>query len=52
MIMKNIDSIADLVQAQAREEFSVRADGEFCELMEYGIEFRKKFMNKRMNTFS
>jgi hypothetical protein len=52
MIMKNVDSIVELIQAQAREDFSGRADGEFCELLEYGCEFRKKFMNKRMHAFS
>lgn len=50
--MNNVDSIVELIQAQAQEDFSVRADGEFCELLEYGHEFRKKFMNKRMRAFS
>jgi hypothetical protein len=50
--MKNIDDIAKLVKADARDQFSRRADREFCDLLDYGYEFRKQFLLKRMQAFS
>jgi hypothetical protein len=52
MIMKSIDDIAKLVQEKAQESFSRRADQEFCDLLDYGYEFRKAFLLKRMQAFS
>ncbi len=50
--MKNIDDIVKLVKEEARESFSRRADQEFCDLLDYGYEFRKAFLLKRMRAFS
>jgi hypothetical protein len=50
--MKNVDDIAKLVKADARDAFSRRADQEFCDLLEYAYEFRKEFLVKRMNASS
>lgn len=50
--MNNLDDIAKLVKEEAKDQFSKRADQEFCELLEYGYEFRKEFMLKRTHAFS
>ena len=50
--MKNADDIVKLVKAEARDDFSRRADQEFCDLLDYGYEFRKQFLAKRMQAFS
>jgi hypothetical protein len=50
--MKNIDDIIKLIQEEATDGFSNRADLEFCKLLNYGYEFRKKFMTKRMQQTS
>jgi hypothetical protein len=50
--MHNIDNIAKLIKEDARDQFSKRANQEFCELLEYGYEFRKEFMLKRTHAFS
>lgn len=52
MIMNNVEDIVKLVQSQAQEDFSKRADREFCELLDYAYEFRKEFTEKRMQAFS
>ncbi|MGD2250114.1 MAG: hypothetical protein PVF58_17055 [Candidatus Methanofastidiosia archaeon] len=50
--MHNIDNVAKLIKEDAKDQFSKRADQEFCELLEYGHEFRKEFMVKRTHAFS
>ncbi|MBU7009591.1 MAG: hypothetical protein HXS46_02790 [Theionarchaea archaeon] len=50
--MKNIDDIVKLVKADAKNAFSNRADPEFCDLLDYAYEFRKEFIEKRMQAFS
>lgn len=50
--MKNIDSIVKLIQNDARDSFSRKADQEFCDLLDYAYEFRKEYMKKRMKAFS
>lgn len=52
MIMKNTDDIAKLVFAEAKDGFSRKADQEFCDLLDYGYEFRRSFMLKRARAFS
>ncbi|MBU7019210.1 MAG: hypothetical protein HXS44_16995 [Theionarchaea archaeon] len=46
--MENVEIIAELVQAEARDAFSKRANKKFCDLLEYAYEFRKEFMEKRL----
>ncbi|MBU7014645.1 MAG: hypothetical protein HXS52_13995 [Theionarchaea archaeon] len=50
--MKNIDDIIKLIKEEATDGFSDRADQEFCKLLDYGYEFRKEFMIKRMQQTS
>ncbi len=50
--MNNVDYIVKLLEAEAKDGFSRRADQEFCDLLDYAYEFRKKFLVKRMQTFS
>jgi hypothetical protein len=46
--MEDVEIIAELVQAEARNAFSRRANKKFCALLEYAYEFRKEFMSKRV----
>jgi hypothetical protein len=50
--MKNVDSIVKLMQSEARDAFSMKADQEFCDLLDYAFEFRKEFLMKRRRAFS
>ncbi|MBU6997940.1 MAG: hypothetical protein HXS42_09800 [Theionarchaea archaeon] len=50
--MKNFDDIIKLIQEEAADGFSNRADLEFCKLLNYGYEFRKEFMMKRLQETS
>ncbi|MBU7026586.1 MAG: hypothetical protein HXS48_06560 [Theionarchaea archaeon] len=50
--MKNVDYVVKLLKEEARDSFSRRADKEFCDLLDYAYEFRKEFMEKRMQAFS
>ncbi|MBU7016730.1 MAG: hypothetical protein HXS44_04430 [Theionarchaea archaeon] len=50
--MKNVDGFVKLIQSEARDAFSMKADQEFCDLLDYAYEFRKEFMIKRRRAFS
>jgi len=50
--MKNVESIVKLVETEAKDAFSRRADEEFCDLLDYAYEFRKEFLRKRIHAFS
>jgi hypothetical protein len=50
--MKNIDDVVKLIKADARDAFSRKADQDFCNLLDYAYEFRKKYMEKKIQAFS